>query len=83
LVREQLVLTRRLVESRLTVRYTAELTYEDPVPRLELDVLVARCRELLGLIMIVGNQNIKGRSSALQPVFLNFSLADAPCSQHF
>jgi CheY-like chemotaxis protein len=46
-VRERLVLTRRLVESRLTVRYTAELTYEDPVPRLELDVFVARCRELL------------------------------------
>jgi CheY-like chemotaxis protein len=47
LVKERLLLTRRLLESRLTVKYTVELTYEDPVPRLELDVFVARCQELL------------------------------------
>jgi hypothetical protein len=36
-----------LLESRLTVNHTVELTYEDPVPRFELDVFVARSRELL------------------------------------
>jgi CheY-like chemotaxis protein len=47
LVKERLVLTRCLLESRLTVNHTVELTYEDPVPRFELDVCVARSRELL------------------------------------
>jgi CheY-like chemotaxis protein len=47
LVRERLGLTRCLLESGLTVNHTVELTYEDPVPRFELDVFVARGRELL------------------------------------
>ena len=47
LVKERLGLTRRLLDSRLTVNHTVELTYEDPVPRFELDVFVARGRELL------------------------------------
>ncbi len=47
LVKERLALTRCLLESRLMVNYTVELTYEDPVPRFELDVFVARSRELL------------------------------------
>jgi CheY-like chemotaxis protein len=47
LVKERLALTRRLLESRLTVNHTVELTFEDPVPRFELDVFVARGRELL------------------------------------
>jgi CheY-like chemotaxis protein len=47
LVKERLALTRGLLESRLTVNHTVELTYEDPVPRLELDVFAARSRELL------------------------------------
>jgi CheY-like chemotaxis protein len=47
LVKERLALTRCLLESRLTVSYTVELTYEDPVPRFELDVFVARSEELL------------------------------------
>jgi hypothetical protein len=47
LVKERLAHTRCLLESRLTVNHTVELTYEDPVPRFELDVFVARSRELL------------------------------------
>jgi CheY-like chemotaxis protein len=47
LVRERLALTRRLIESRLTVRHTVELTYEDPVPIMELDAFVVRSRQLL------------------------------------
>jgi CheY-like chemotaxis protein len=47
LVKERLALTRSLLESRLTVNHTVELTYEDPVPRFELDVFVARSGELL------------------------------------
>jgi hypothetical protein len=47
LVKERLALTRCLLESRLTVNHTVELTYEDPVPRFEPDVFVARGRELL------------------------------------
>jgi CheY-like chemotaxis protein len=47
LVKERLGLTRRLLDSRLTVNHTVELTYEDPVPRFELDVFVARSGELL------------------------------------
>ena len=47
LVKERLALTRCSLESRLTVSHTVELTYEDPVPRFELDVFVARSRELL------------------------------------
>src|SRR5262245_18588265 len=47
LVKERLALTRRLLGSRLTVNHTVELTFEDPVPRFELDVFVARSRELL------------------------------------
>jgi CheY-like chemotaxis protein len=47
LVKERLAHTRCLLESRLTVNHSAELTYEDPVPRFELDVFVARSRELL------------------------------------
>jgi hypothetical protein len=47
LVKERLARTRCSLESRLTVNRTVELTYEDPVPRFELDVFVARSRELL------------------------------------
>jgi hypothetical protein len=47
LVKERLAHTRCSLESRLTVNHTVELTYEDPVPRFELDVFVARSRELL------------------------------------
>jgi len=47
LVKERLALTRCLLESRLTVNHTVELTYEDPVPRFELDVFMARSGELL------------------------------------
>jgi hypothetical protein len=47
LVKERLAHARRLLESRLTVNHTVELTYEDPVPRFELDVFVAYSRELL------------------------------------
>jgi CheY-like chemotaxis protein len=47
LVKERLALTRSLLESRLTVNHSVELTYEDPVPRFELDVFVARSGELL------------------------------------
>ena len=47
LVKERLAHTRCLLESRLTVNHAVELTYEDPVPRFELDVFVARSRELL------------------------------------
>jgi len=47
LVKERLAHTRRLLEARLTVNHTVELTYDDPVPRFELDVFVARSRELL------------------------------------
>jgi len=47
LVKERLGLTRRLLDSRLTVNHTVELTYEDPVPRFELDVFMARSGELL------------------------------------
>jgi CheY-like chemotaxis protein len=47
LVKERLARTRCLLESRLTVNHAVELTYEDPVPRFELDVFVARSRELL------------------------------------
>ena len=47
LVKERLALTRCLLESRLTVNHTVELTYEDPVPRFELDVFVALSGELL------------------------------------
>jgi CheY-like chemotaxis protein len=47
LVKERLALTRSLLESRVTVNHTVELTYEDPVPRFDLDVFVARSGELL------------------------------------
>jgi CheY-like chemotaxis protein len=47
LVKERLALARSLLESCLTVNHTVELTYEDPVPRFELDVFVARSRQLL------------------------------------
>ena len=47
LVKERLILTRSEIESRLAVERIAELTYDDPIPRLELDGFVARGRELL------------------------------------
>jgi hypothetical protein len=47
LVKERLAVARRLLESGLTVNHTVELTYEDPVPRFDLDVFVARSRDLL------------------------------------
>jgi CheY-like chemotaxis protein len=47
LVKERLAVARSLLESRLTLSHTVELTYEDPVPRFGLDVFVARGRQLL------------------------------------
>jgi CheY-like chemotaxis protein len=47
LVKERLACARSLLESRLVVNHTVELTYEDPVPRYELDVFVEHCGELL------------------------------------
>src|SRR5215470_8431599 len=46
LVKERLALTRSLLESRLAVNHAVELTYEEPVPRFELDVFVARGESL-------------------------------------
>jgi len=45
--RERLLRTRRELESRVTVTATAELTYEDPIPRMAPESFVARGRELL------------------------------------
>jgi hypothetical protein len=47
LVKERLAAARLLIDSRLTVNHAVELTYEDPVPRFELDVFLARSRDLL------------------------------------
>lgn len=47
LVKERLELARRQIESCITVTHLAELTYDDPVPRMEPDGFAARGRELL------------------------------------
>ncbi len=47
LVRKRLELTRREIESSITVKHAAELTFEDPVPRMEQEAFAARGRELL------------------------------------
>jgi CheY-like chemotaxis protein len=46
-VRERLKLVRRRIGSRLTVKHCVELTYDDPVPKMEPSAFVARGEELL------------------------------------
>jgi hypothetical protein len=47
LVRERLARIRREIGSRLAVRATAELTYEDPVPCMEGEAFITRAQEVL------------------------------------
>jgi CheY-like chemotaxis protein len=46
-VQELLVLTRREIERHLIVTRTAEVTYDDPIPRLEPGGFIARARDVL------------------------------------